>query len=259
MSTAPEMNAGTPAETDAGRDDSKPRDGTREVNGIRLYQTAGGEFPSVTSILKKTMPYQERKRLQDWRKKVGAEEAQKIANAAAGRGTKLHAMCEHYAEALQRGERLYTGATTAAVIRNGQTVVIGEGPWWESVAPFMARVSAPELIESKLWHPRGFAGSLDLCASVDGVPAVIDFKTASKRKDPRWITDHYMQVSAYVAGVNHVFRKLQGRTDSVKSAWIVIGYEDREADAFYLSAPEITPWYQAFCRRVDEFKERFAV
>ena len=58
----------------------------------REYATPiGKSFPSVTTVL---ADYN-KKALFEWRERVGAEEANKIAAKASSRGTKLHTVCEN--------------------------------------------------------------------------------------------------------------------------------------------------------------------
>jgi genome maintenance exonuclease 1 len=59
----------------------------------RLYKTPSGEkYPSVTTILSSYG----KKELFEWRERVGAEEANRIAAKASRRGTALHTVCEKY-------------------------------------------------------------------------------------------------------------------------------------------------------------------
>ena len=62
-------------------------------DGTRVYETpTGKKYPSVTTVtglLKK-------RAILEWRKKVGDEEANRIASTAARRGTRLHTLCEKH-------------------------------------------------------------------------------------------------------------------------------------------------------------------
>ena len=57
----------------------------------RRYETPSGAlYPSVTTILShKSKPF-----IQEWRKRVGAKEADRISRVASVRGTKIHTLCE---------------------------------------------------------------------------------------------------------------------------------------------------------------------
>ncbi len=68
--------------------------GTRTTElGSRNYDIAGYRLPSVTTILGKT---KDNTFLRDWIKKKGKEEAEKIKQASATRGTSMHKYLENY-------------------------------------------------------------------------------------------------------------------------------------------------------------------
>ena len=61
----------------------------------RTYVTEEGQkLPSVTTILSKTKPASEQAKLDDWKKRVGEQEANKIRDQANSLGTKFHTFLE---------------------------------------------------------------------------------------------------------------------------------------------------------------------
>ena len=63
------------------------------VDGNRVYVTPDGNaYPSITSILGK----QPKTGIDEWRKKVGEEEAQRIMKDSSELGTMVHNLCEQY-------------------------------------------------------------------------------------------------------------------------------------------------------------------
>jgi len=66
---------------------------TENINGKRNYVTPSGElYPSITTILGEFS----KASIQEWRKRVGETEANKISGKASRRGTRLHSVCEKY-------------------------------------------------------------------------------------------------------------------------------------------------------------------
>jgi len=65
-----------------------------ERDGKRVYVAEGTEFvfPSITTVLGSL----ENKGLQEWRRRVGEEQANRISRKAATQGTMLHSLCEEY-------------------------------------------------------------------------------------------------------------------------------------------------------------------
>ncbi len=67
------------------------------IDGKRHYCLPdGSKVPSVTTILDRTKPAEDREALARWRKAVGEQRAQEITTEAASRGTRMHAYLEHY-------------------------------------------------------------------------------------------------------------------------------------------------------------------
>ena len=64
----------------------------KNVSGKRLYETPDGNFPSITTVLSSLS----KASIQQWRNKVGAEEANRISTQASRRGTKTHKIIEDY-------------------------------------------------------------------------------------------------------------------------------------------------------------------
>ena len=64
----------------------------KNVSGKRLYETPDGNFPSITTVLSSLS----KASIQEWRNKVGAEEANRISTQASRIGTKTHKIIEDY-------------------------------------------------------------------------------------------------------------------------------------------------------------------
>ena len=64
----------------------------KNISGKRLYETPDGNFPSITTVLSSLS----KASIQEWRNKVGAEEANRISTQASRRGTKTHKIIEDY-------------------------------------------------------------------------------------------------------------------------------------------------------------------
>ena len=68
----------------------------------RIYETPVGSLRSVTTILKEKLSD---KKLQEWRERVGPDEAKRVSTQARLRGNRLHSACEHYL----KGDNLIDG------------------------------------------------------------------------------------------------------------------------------------------------------
>jgi len=164
-------------------------------DGKRLYATPDGKkLPSVTTVLDKTKPEEKKAALNEWRKRVGAENAQKITTEAANRGTRMHTYLEDY-------------------IKQGQLKERGSNPFgWASHA--MAQtviedglVNVNEIwgVEVPLYFPSLYAGTTDGCGLHLNEESILDYKQTNKPKREEWIEDYYLQLVAYALAHNEVY------------------------------------------------------
>lgn len=146
-------------------------------DGVRTYKTPSGRaYPSVTtvtSLLSKDS-------IKEWREKVGAEEANKITANASRRGTRIHSICEDYLS-----NEVYT-------------VTFEDKQLWKDIKPFVDSIDNIHALESSLYSDHlQVAGTVDCIAEYEGELSVIDFKTSAKKKEKEWISNYFMQCSAY--------------------------------------------------------------
>ena len=158
-----------------------PKLGRETVDGVRFYKVPDEEellrLVSITSVTS----HFNREIFDNWRKKVGEDEAQKITKAATSRGTDMHSLVENY---------LYNK----------------DLPPVTPIADFLFKISKTELnrinnvyaLESSLYSKvLGVAGTVDCIAEFDGELAIIDFKTSKKPKPKDWIEHYFVQCAAY--------------------------------------------------------------
>ena len=65
-------------------------------NGFRKYLFGDEKLPSVTTILSQTKSEEEKAALENWKKRVGYKEANRIKTEASTRGTSMHSYIEDY-------------------------------------------------------------------------------------------------------------------------------------------------------------------
>jgi hypothetical protein len=68
------------------------------INDARHYDIGDEKLPSVTTILSATQSEAKRASLAKWKQKVGENEAERVKNVAASRGTAMHTYLEHHIE-----------------------------------------------------------------------------------------------------------------------------------------------------------------
>lgn len=147
---------------------------TRE-NGTRYYVTPqGNKYPSVTTVLSE----EKKKELKRWREWVGEEEANRVKQFAAKRGSRFHTHCENY--------------LTNKPVENDMGIM------FDQFKPLLNRITKINCLEQHLYSDElRVAGQVDCVGEFDNFPSVIDFKTSSKLKLREHIWDYFMQASAY--------------------------------------------------------------
>lgn len=199
----------------------------------RTYDTPSGISRSVTTILDAT---RDKTGLLEWRERIGEKKADEIRDAAAFRGTRTHEAIEHL---LLTGEDPPYDFVTV--------------PYWKSIEPFVRSIDAPLIMEAPVWHPDGYAGTLDCLAYLypeDTQPALLDWKTADKPCNPIKLYEYSLQCAAYREAVNHVYGPYGVCVDK---AAIVVAIADQKAQVHWLDKDALDQLYQHFLARLQRF------
>ena len=152
------------------------------IDGKRHYATPTGEkYPSVTTVLSEKL---DKTALLEWRAKVGEAEANRISTQAANRGTAIHSICEHYL----LNEPSYPKGTMPSNVDT-----------FKALRPLIdEHIGTVYGLEYYLYsHELQTAGATDCIADFQGIPSIIDFKTARKLKKEEWIQNYFLQATCY--------------------------------------------------------------
>jgi genome maintenance exonuclease 1 len=119
-----------------------------------------------------------------WRKKVGNEEADRISYRASTRGTAVHEIIEKYINNDEDFRDGYTPDIIQSFIDVRHILDNRIGTVYAQEAPLYS-------------NHLGVAGRVDCVAEFDGKISIIDFKTSRKPKPTKFISNYFMQESAY--------------------------------------------------------------
>jgi genome maintenance exonuclease 1 len=202
-------------------------------SGEREYLTPLGTAASVTTILHGS---RDNSGLEEWRESIGPERADFISSLASHRGTRHHAHIEQF---LTDGTEpafnfLYT-------------------PYWKSTRAFLNRIESPVLLEGAIWHPDGYAGTLDAIAYLpeDGLqPTLLDWKTADSPRNAAKLYEYSLQVAAYTAAANHVYGHMGLH---ITRALIVVAIADSPAQIEELPEDALAQLFRHFQARLQRF------
>ena len=168
---------------------------SRNDEEVRTYNVNGKKHPSVTTILSATQSKEKMKSLEQWRKRVGQEQATRITVDAARRGTEMHLVLEKYCQAKPYLNITPQGNQSRLMAHR---IVENLGKLkevWGSEVNLMYEDYCPSLYPDP--KKMAWAGMTDLVGLYDNKPTIIDFKQSNKLKREDWIEDYYYQIAAY--------------------------------------------------------------
>lgn len=145
----------------------------------RFYDCGNGNwYPSVTTFLSRML---DKSGLDEWRKRVGDEAANRISKQSTDRGTELHSYCEHYLQGLDFTPK-YPMVKTM----------------FKTIKPYLDKITDVKGLEKSLHSDKlKLAGTADCIATYDGLPAIIDFKNSNSMKSKDDILGYFLQTSIY--------------------------------------------------------------
>jgi len=161
-----------------------------EKDDGHYYQTPSGIiYPSITTILQKTQSQEKQQSLQNWREQEKASDY--ITQEAAIVGSETHKLIENYLNNEEIFEKFK---------------LLSEAHF-KNLLPFLNKINDIHGIELRLYSDKmRLAGTSDCIAKYDGTLSIIDYKTKRSNQREEWLTDHFIQATAY--GV--MFKELTG-------------------------------------------------
>lgn len=181
----------------------------------RFYITpTGQQYPSITTILSAMQSAEKKQVLADWKARVGEAEANKVSRQATSRGTGMHTICENY-------------TLNESMPFKGQMPTSIE--MFKKIKPVLdERVGIIYANEIALYSDKlKAAGRSDLIAQFDGIRSVVDFKTSRAEKKESWITDYFLQSTAYAIMLEEMYQHIR-----VPQIAIIIAVEEGTNQVF---------------------------
>ena len=149
------------------------------IDGVRYYTLPSGnkKLVSITSVIS----HYKKDFFNNWRKRVGIEEANKITKRATSRGTDTHSLIESY---------LLNEILPPVQVISEYLFKIAK--------PTIKRINNIHCLESSLYSEvLGVAGSVDTIADFDDELSVIDYKTSKEPKPIEWLEGYFVQAMFY--------------------------------------------------------------
>ena len=204
-----------------------------EHHGSRTYDFDGKKLPSVTTILSRT---KDQTYLDNWRTKVGHEEADRIFNHSAKRGTSMHKFIENHITGVGYDDLSSIGHEARPMAQK----IIDTG-----LTPITEYYGS----EVTLHYPGLYAGSTDLVCLHNDKETIVDFKQANRPKRKEWIEDYYMQIAAYAMAHNMMFPK----ESKIEKGIIMICTTDLYYQEFVIEGARLQHYYWEFLKRLSQY------
>ena len=181
----------------------------------RYYRDSEGRmYPSITTILSATKPERSKQALEDWKERVGHEEAHEISQESIRWGHRLHHLCENYVlgnqvelDLTSVPDKMFVGI--AKVIKGGLRKVYG-----------VELTGACQRLK--------VAGSSDLVCQWLQDGTIVDYKNSRKPKMKKWIRDYILQGVGYSEIMNSCYPELP----KINKTVILVGVKDGDCQPF---------------------------
>ena len=204
------------------------------VEGQRHYDVSNEKLPSVTTILAATQSDEKKESIARWKAKVGENEADRVRDQAASRGSNMHLHLERH------------------ILGSGHMDLTDEG----QVAGDMAQVIISKGLcdlseiwgsEVVLFYPGLYAGQTDLVGVYDYENSIVDFKQSNKPKRKEWIEDYFLQLAAYAMAHNCVYES------EITQGVILMCTPDKYFQKFQVKGREFIKYQHKFLERLDNY------
>ena len=204
------------------------------IEGKRHYEITGKKLPSVTTILSATKSQEAIDSINRWKARVGEDQATRVKDQAASRGTNMHYHLEKYI--LGEGHKDLTDE--GQVAGDMAQVIIDKG---------LGDLSEIWGSEVTLYYPGLYAGATDLVGVYDYEDSIIDFKQSNKPKRKEWIEDYFMQLGAYAMAHNQVY------DTEITQGVVLMCTPDNYFQKFQIKGKEFIKYQHKFLERVDKY------
>ena len=214
-----------------------PKSSRSIENGMRKYLFGDEKLPSVTSILQATKSEEEKASLENWKKRVGYKEANKIKTEASTRGTSMHSYIEDYLRG-RINESFFES--------NEQHKLMAKEIIEKGIEGKLEEIYG---MEETLYYPNKYAGTADLIGVYEGKTVICDFKQSNRPKKIDYIQDYFLQLGAYTLAHDVVYNT------KMNAGIILLCTVDTLFQNFIIEKDELSMYQNLFLGRLKKFNE----
>ena len=204
----------------------------------RFYQDSNeNSVPSVTTVLSNTSDKSDS--IQQWRKKVGETEANRITKQSTDIGSMVHEALENYLN-----EKKWDNFT------NNQEGIIASKITEKFINSGLSSLTEVWGLEVGLILDGLYAGTADCTGKINDIPSIIDFKTARRMKKREWIEDYFLQGCAYANAHNVMYGT------NIKQIVILMADRNQEYKKFVVNNHEFDHYTNRWKQRLIKFHNK---
>ena len=192
--------------------------------------------PSVTTVLNNISD--KKTSIDQWRKRVGDIEADRVMKEATDIGSMVHLSLENYLNNEDHN-----------VFSQDGIGIMAEGMSNKLINDSLKDISEVYGLEVHLVLNDLYAGTADCVGILDGEETIIDFKTSKRIKKKEWIDDYCIQLAAYTMAHNYVHRT------GISKGVIMMCSKDNFYQEFIIQGLEMKKYMHMFLKRIDEYYE----
>ena len=196
----------------------------------RKYLVDNVKVPSVTAILSAT---KDMRQLNNWRRRVGEKEADRIMNQASTIGTEMHQVLEYYLSGGGYYNDMEEGAKPRMMAKTILDNIKIDEVWGNEIS---------------LEYQNKFAGTCDMTAVVYGKPSIVDWKQANKPKKEEWVDDYKHQLGAY-------YLAHTANYGPIEQGVVSICTRDLKYQEFRLSEADLKEYADKFLNRLEQYNK----
>ncbi|MDA9678129.1 hypothetical protein N9T44_00560 [Candidatus Pelagibacter sp.] len=214
---------------------SYPKSTRSIIQGSRHYAINEESLPSVTTILKATESEEKKAKLAEWKQRVGHKQAEIISREATSRGSSMHNYLEKFLLGKLNMDLLGDNAKERMmadqIIENGLRDKLNE--IWGC--------------EATLFYPGKYAGAADCIGVYENKETIIDFKQSNKPKKEEWISEYFLQLSAYSLAHDKVHES------NITQGVILLCTKDNIFQRFIIDGEKLKDYQKQFLKKVEQF------
>ena len=208
---------------------------TTEI-GRKYVLPDGRKYDSVTTILSHA---KDKTFLNEWRARIGEEEANRIVRRSTSRGTKLHEACEKYLKNELSDMKI-------------KTLMPDVKDFFLQLKPLIDKnVGVVYGTEQALFSDRlKIAGRTDCIAEWSNKISIVDYKNSIKEKREDWIQDYFIQCTAYA----NLFEDLTGLP--IEQIVVLIANEEGTPQVFVREKSKYQPQFE---KLVEDYRKSLEI